>query len=157
MGRQLAGVFGANLRRGHLGAEAAAGAACELTRKGGELSAGGATGPAIAAAGAGVVVVTRITGAGLAAGTAAGGAGADVRWLGGGAMAGGGATAAGRLQPACFSPSCCRMIWLTSIELSAPQFWQTKWMGEFRHLRRDVKRILRAAWHWIFMAIGAWD
>ena len=127
------------------GAAAAAEAACVLTRRGGELAVGEATGPAVAAAGAGPEVVTRTTGAAADAG------GADVRWLGGGAMAGGGATAGRTAAAGASNPSCCRMIWLTSAELSTLQFWQTKRMGEFAISGVTSKEYFVPHGHWIFM------
>jgi hypothetical protein len=50
------------------------------------------------------------------------------------------------------------MSWLTTAELSAPQFWQTKRMGEAAISGVTSNEYFVPQGHWIFMGlIGAWD
>ncbi len=88
-------------------------------------------GPAVADDGAGAGVDTRITDGGRTSGAT------DAS----GATEGTGAP----------NPSCCRISSLTSAELSAPQFWQTKRMGELAISGVTSKEYFEPQGHWIFM------
>ena len=66
-------------------------------------------------------------------------------------MTTGGATAAATDTVAGARPNCWRISWFTSSELSWPQAWQTKRIGELAISGVTSKAYFAPQLHWIFM------